>query len=69
VRILSIFQGKFIPLEIVVNMIFNLIEEFRKEPKNSKKFMSIVEVILDEVPWGFFDGASQGQPPGEGPEN
>jgi hypothetical protein len=50
-------------------MILNLTEEFRKELKNSKKFLSIVEMLLDEVPWGFFNGASQGKPLGVGLES
>jgi hypothetical protein len=62
-RNLFIFQDKFIPPEVVIGLVLNLIEEFRCETKIPKQHKPFMHDSLEGIPWGFFNGASQGNLP------
>jgi ribonuclease HI len=57
-----IFQDKAIHAE-VVGLIFNMSSEFRNKQKKVKVRVPIMPDLMEGIPWGFFDGTSQGYPP------
>jgi hypothetical protein len=49
-------------MEAVVGLVQKLSREHMHLEK-APKFRNIIEPVIDkEIPWGFFDGASQGHP-------
>jgi ribonuclease HI len=59
----AVFNDKFMPPEVTTNITLNQAVEFREDPKALKTRLPVLPTIDYEVPWGYFDGASQGHPP------
>jgi ribonuclease HI len=62
VRNMFIFQNKSIPAEVVVELICQMMIFYKKEPDKRKRHNPIMPDLIGDTPWGFFDGASQGNP-------
>jgi hypothetical protein len=63
VRNLNIFQNKGILTEVSIYMICQLAIFFKEELIRKKQCISPMPMLVEETPWRFFDGASQGHPP------
>jgi hypothetical protein len=58
-----IFQDKFILTPTTTALVVKLSSEFKCEIKVPKQRPTISLEIDKQIPWGFFDGACQGNPP------
>jgi hypothetical protein len=63
VRNLNIFHNKGLPTEVLVDLICHLAIFFKKDLGKKKQCIPTMPMLVEETPWGFFDGASQGHPP------
>jgi hypothetical protein len=59
----SLSQDKQVPSEVFFGLIEKLKKEFKCEPKQKKTMIPTMSSMRFEIPWGFFDGSSQGHPP------
>jgi hypothetical protein len=59
----SIFQNADIPPEISAGLIVKLTQEYKMEPKLKNPRAPVMPQLDSNIPWAFFDGASQGDPP------
>jgi ribonuclease HI len=62
VRNMYIFQNKSIPTEVVVEIIYQMVIFYKKDPEKKKRRIPTMPELIEETPWGFFDGTSQGHP-------
>lgn len=60
---MEIFHEKEIPKELTSALIFQWKNEHKCPPKVQKIRRIKPPVINYDMPWDFFDGASQGSPP------
>jgi hypothetical protein len=58
-----IFKDRFIPPEKTTSLTLNMAEEFKEALKPQKSCCPLPPDIDYSIPWGYFDGASQGVPP------
>jgi hypothetical protein len=49
-------------LEVVAGLVSNISSEFKSEHKIPKQRKPIMPPLIEGVPWGYFNGASQGHP-------
>jgi hypothetical protein len=59
----TIFKDKWVSPEITVALTITQEAKFKEDPKGYKPFNPILPSLDYEIPWGYFDGASQGHPP------
>ena len=58
-----IFNNKLIPTEVTSTLVIQWVKEHRSQEKYKKNGIMIPLEINKSIPWAFFDGASQGDPP------
>ena len=59
----TIFNNRFIPHELTTTLVVQWIREHKSKEKELKIRKMVPPVINKEIPWAYFDGASQGNPP------
>ena len=59
----AIFNNTWVTPDTVIPLIFNKIHEHKKDSTRNKTRIIREPEINKEMPWDFFDGASQGDPP------
>jgi hypothetical protein len=59
----TIFKDKWVSPEITTALTLSQATEFKEDPKGQKLCNPILPSLDYEIPWGYFDGASQGHPP------
>ena len=59
----AIFNNTWVPPDIVNTLLLNKIQEHKKDSIRHKTRAIREPKINKEMPWAFFDGASQGDPP------
>ena len=62
-RSIAIFQIKLIPPEVTMALVVQWTRDHKSKYKEPTKGTIVPLEINKEVPWDFFDGASQGDPP------
>jgi hypothetical protein len=57
-----IFKNEEVPHEVLVDHIIKISKEFKLDPNEKKTRLLIMPELNQEIPWGFFVGASKGHP-------
>jgi hypothetical protein len=58
----NIFIDADIPHEVTASLILNLLKEFKVDQKIKNPRIPFMLDLDFKIPWGYFDGASQGHP-------
>jgi ribonuclease HI len=58
-----VFKDKLVPPEVTMTISLSQAKEFKAKIRASKTRTMIPPLIDYTIPWGFFNGASQGHPP------
>jgi ribonuclease HI len=58
-----VFKDKTVSPEVTTTLSLTQAEEFKTEPRSRKQRFIVPPPIDYTIPWGYFDGASQGHPP------
>ena len=61
-RNIVIFNNKMIPPEVTSTLVIQWVREHRSQEKKPKIRMLVPPEINKDIPWAYFDGASQGDP-------
>ena len=62
----AIFNNSWTPPDITISLLISKVQEHKRDVPTTKTRIIRDLVINREIPWDFFDGASQGEPPLEG---
>jgi ribonuclease HI len=63
VRNTNIFKEKLVPPKVTAALTIGQTMEFLNKPKETVPHFSMLQKLDFGIPWGYFDGASQGHPP------
>ena len=58
-----IFNNKLIPPEVTLALVIQWAREYKTQEKEPKVNILVPPEMNKGIPWDFFDGASQGDPP------
>ena len=58
-----IFNNKMIPPKVTTALVVQWTRKHKSKEKKTKERIQVPPEINKTVPWAFFDGASQGDPP------
>ena len=60
---MTIFNNRLIPHEMMTTLVVQWTREHKSKEKDPKARKLVPLDINKAIPWDFFDGASQGEPP------